>query len=110
MCHPDFPGASRWHGYDARRSKSEEEHRAEGWVRWYEEYDGTLDIYHGHRSTPDQKPEIINGKGKGKIYALDTGAYFHGTLTACVIGDEPKFIQTQRKPVPPGVILDNSDD
>lgn len=99
MAHKNFPGASRWRGYDKRRKKSEEEHRAEGWVAWNEAYDGSLDIYCGHSvlGDPITKPFIHKGDG-GAIYFLDTGAYFTGVLTACIF-PEGKIIQTNCGPM-----------
>lgn len=63
-------------------------------------------IYLGHRVTDNLQPEIITAKGTGKIYALDTGAHFHGTLTGCIVGPEPKFFQTRKKESP-GLFVDS---
>ena len=92
MAHPQQPGASRWYTYDSRRKVSEEQLREAGWVRWYEAYDGSLDVYCGHRSVG--KPEIYQRPGCGRSIFLDTGAHFTGKLTACIVGPEPRFIST----------------
>jgi len=88
MVHPNFPGKSRWYRKD-RKNVTEEQMRAEGWKRWYEIYDGDLDIIIGHTGVP--QPEIVEcPNGKGKVYFLDT--QWNGALTACVF-PERKFIQ-----------------
>lgn len=95
LIHPykaDREGDIRWWGADATKHKSkktEEESRAEGYVRWYEVYDGAEDVVYGH--SVFVQPFIHQNKGKGRTIGIDTGNVFGGVLTAVVHGEKDLF-------------------
>lgn len=81
-------GDVRWWGVDAvkhRSKKTEEESRAEGYVRWYEVYDGEEDVAYGH--SVFVQPFVHQNKGKGRTIGVDTGNVFGGVLTAVIHGE-----------------------
>jgi len=78
---------NRWWGGDATHQpkvkKTEEESKAEGYVRWYEAYDQQYDCLYGH-SVMGLEPYTHQREGYGKTIGLDTGSCFGGFLTAMV--------------------------
>lgn len=81
LVHPDFPGQTRWWGYDPKNDVPEEENRRQGWVRWYELYDEPYTVAYGHSvfyGAPFQH---------GRTFGIDTGCVFGGGLTALVLPD-----------------------
>ena len=95
MVHPyrrKKDGDVRWWGIDAAKHKSkmtEEQNRAEGYVRWYEAYDGEEDVVYGH--SVFVQPFIHQNKGKGRTIGIDTGNVFGGVLTAVIHGERSLY-------------------
>lgn len=93
MVCPQYPGATRWWGEDAKYSKSgktEDQSRSEGWERWYRLYDFDYTTIYGHSTWA--QPFIHQNLGFGKTIGIDTGTSFGGTLTACIYSkDSPEF-------------------
>lgn len=102
MIHPYKPGEVRWWGIDALKQKSkktEEQSRAEGYVRWYEAYQDSYNVAYGH--SVYVQPYIHQNKDSGFTVGLDTGNVFGGVLTAGIFGDseKPWFISIPPKRV-----------
>ncbi len=72
----------------------EAEHRAKGFVRWYEVYDHEYGVVTGHTVWGD-KPKIIERQGL-PIIGVDTGCNWTGVLTAVIL-PEMKFVSTPLK-------------
>ena len=85
---------NRWWGDDAinqpRTNTTEEQSRAEGYLRWYEAYDYEYDCIFGH-SVMGLKPFIHQNPGFGKTIGIDTGSCFGGNLTAYIYPDNSYF-------------------
>jgi len=77
----------RWWGGDANRQprvgKTEKQNREDGYVRWYEAYDGEYDCIYGH-SVMGLEHYIHQNEGCGKTIGIDTGSCFGGNLTALI--------------------------
>ena len=89
------PGDTRWWGKDAAMHKSgrtEEENKAEGYIRWYEIWDGDYDVYFGH--SVFSQPMLYKKEYSGQVIGVDTGSCFGGALTAAIIGDEKPWFVT----------------
>jgi len=88
MINPNDPTAKqRWWGGDAKRQpkvgKTEKQNREDGYVRWYEAYDGEYDCIYGH-SVMGIEPYTHQNEGYGKTIGIDTGSCFGGFLTAYI--------------------------
>jgi hypothetical protein len=88
MIKPMDPKAyNRWWGGDSihqpKTGKTEEESRAEGYLRWYEAYDHEYDCIYGH-SVMGLDPYVHQREGYGKTIGIDTGSCFGGFLTAYI--------------------------
>lgn len=83
----DSKSPNRWWGGDSvhqpKTKKTEEESRAEGYVRWYETYDQKYDCLYGH-SVMGLDPYTHQREGYGKTIGIDTGSCFGGFLTAYI--------------------------
>lgn len=102
MIHPDKLGYNRWWGKDAAMhlsGKTEEQNRAEGWKRWYEDgvYDWTYNCVFGH--SVFSQPFVKQNPGCGKTIGIDNGICFNGMLTACIMDEsqEPWFVSVKAK-------------
>lgn len=84
MIQPWNPGPSRWWGPKAKDGSkfTEEESRAQGWVRWYEVYDHQYDVAFGH--SVFQCPLLYKNPGSGTVFGLDTGGVFGGWQTGMI--------------------------
>lgn len=78
---------NRWWGQDSKHQpkigQTEEQSRKEGFVRWYEVWDGEYDVIYGH-SVLGLKPFIYQNEDYGKTIGIDTGSCFGGRLTAYI--------------------------
>lgn len=101
MIHPGQFGGCRWWGKDAPMGKSkrtEEESRAEGWVRWYEIYDHEYDVVYGH--SVFTQPFIHQNPGAGRTIGIDTASCFGGMVTAGIFSSgEPFFVSVKAKEI-----------
>lgn len=94
LIHPSNPGPTRWYKKDMY-GVSEEEHRAKGFVRWYEVYDHEYGVVTGHTVWGD-KPKVIERMSGLPIIGVDTGCNWTGVLTAVIL-PEMKFLSTPLK-------------
>lgn len=89
LVHPTEVGKTRWMVVD-KKGIPEEEHRKNGWFRWYEQYALPYDVVVGHRSlhgTKGEAEKFLTLSGTN-IYFVDTGAWFYKNLTALIWPDE----------------------
>jgi diadenosine tetraphosphatase ApaH/serine/threonine PP2A family protein phosphatase len=88
----DTPGETRWFTKD-KKGRLEEENRKEGWVRWYEAWDGEYRVVFGHSVFRYQPMIHKPGPGIGECIGVDTGAVWSGQLTAVILPDL-RFVST----------------
>lgn len=80
LINPNEPvGHTRWFHLD-KKGVTEQEHRKNGWKRWYELYDGDYLCIYGHTVYP--QPLLFNN-----TLGIDTGVNFGGKLTAVILPD-----------------------
>jgi len=89
MIKPWAGDATRWWGYDHIHERTEEENRADGWVRWYEVCNHEEIIVYGH--SVYEKPFRYNN-----TIGVDTGCVYGGELSAVILPDW-KYISVSAK-------------
>lgn len=93
LVHPDKPKKTKWWGV-SKEGVLESVLNQEGWVRWYEDYQRPYDMVVGHAVHSHDKALVYPFGHGPKMYALDTGAWFSGNLTALIWPDRI-FVSTK---------------
>lgn len=87
LVNPDDRYKVKWMHVD-RKGIPEEEHRKNGWVRWYEPYWQPYDLVFGHVTFKDGQAWKYKAQNGHHIYGVDTGGWFTKNLTALIYPDE----------------------